>query len=405
MKILFLSISTAVKDMNNRGIYPDLIGYFSDKGHDLFIVCPSERRLNQATNLKVEGNVSTLSVKTLNITKSNFIEKGIATILIEHQFSKAIKEHFNTIKFDLILYATPPISFNFLIKKLKAKHSAMSYLMLKDIFPQNAVDLGMIKKEGFIYRFFQKKEQSLYAVSDYIGCMSAANKEYVLKHTTLNEKKVEICPNAIKIVDRKTNFAKKEIFDKYTIPENVPVFLYGGNLGVAQGISFLIEVLESNTNRDDCFFLIVGGGNRFNLIQNWVLKNEPRNVKLINQLDRKEFDVLESFCDVGMIFLDHKFTIPNFPSRILSYMECKMPLLIATDKSTDLGKIASENKFGLSSTSNDLSQYNENLNYFITNSEDRERMGKNAYNFLVEHYDVSVSYNAIMSHFKMNRCI
>ena len=405
MKILFLSISTAVKDMNNRGIYPDLIGYFSDKGHDLFIVCPSERRLNQATFLKVEGNVSTLSVKTLNITKSNFIEKGIATILIEYQYSKAIQENFNSIKFDLILYATPPISFNFLIKKLKAKHSAMSYLMLKDIFPQNAVDLGMMKKEGFIYRFFQKKEQSLYAVSDYIGCMSSANKEYLLKHTTLNEEKVEICPNAIKIVDRKTNFAKKEIFDKYTIPENVPVFLYGGNLGVAQGISFLIEVLESNTNRDDCFFLIVGGGNRFNLIQNWVLKNEPRNVKLINQLDRKEFDVLESFCDVGMIFLDHKFTIPNFPSRILSYMECKMPLLIATDKSTDLGKIASENKFGLSSTSNDLSQYNENLNYFITNSEDRERMGKNAYNFLVEHYDVSVSYNAIMSHFKMNRCI
>lgn len=400
MKILFLSISTAVKDLNNRGIYPDLINYFSDKGHDIFIVCPSERRLNQATNLKVEGNVSTLSVKTLNITKSNFVEKGIATILIEYQFSKAIKEHFNTIKFDLILYATPPISFNSLIKKLKAKHSAMSYLMLKDIFPQNAVDLGMIKKESFIYRFFQKKEQLLYVVSDYIGCMSAANKEYVLKHTNLNQEKVEICPNAIKIVDRKTNFAKKEIFDKYTIPENVPVFLYGGNLGVAQGISFLIEVLESNRNRDDCFFLIVGGGNRFNLIQNWVLKNEPRNVKLINQLDRKEFDVLESFCDVGMIFLDHKFTIPNFPSRILSYMECKMPLLIATDISTDLGKIASENKFGLSSTSNDLSQFNENLNYFITSSEDRERMGKNAYNFLVKHYDVSVSYNAIMSHFK-----
>lgn len=400
MKILFLSISTAIKDLNNRGIYPDLINYFSDKGHDLFIVCPSERRLNQATNLKVEGNVSTLSVKTLNITKSNFVEKGIATILIEYQFSKAIKEHFNTIKFDLILYATPPISFNSLIKKLKAKHNATTYLMLKDIFPQNAVDLGMIKKGSFIYRFFQKKEQSLYAVSDFIGCMSAANKEYLLKHSALKEEKVEICPNAIKIVDRKTNFAKKEIFDKYTIPDNVPVFLYGGNLGIAQGIAFLIEVLESNSNRDDCFFLIVGGGNRFNLIQNWVSINKPRNVKLINQLDRKEFDVLESFCDVGMIFLDHKFTIPNFPSRILSYMECKMPLLIATDKSTDLGKIASENKFGLSSTSNDLSQFNENLNYFITSSEDRERMGKNAYNFLVKHYDVSVSYNAIMSHFK-----
>lgn len=157
MKILFLSISTAVKDLNNRGIYPDLINCFSGRGHEMFVVCPSERRLNQSTFLKVEGNVSTLSVKTLNITKSNFIEKGIATILIEYQYSKAIQENFNSIKFDLILYATPPISFNSLIKNLKVKHDCKAYLMLKDIFPQNAVDLGIIKKGSFIYRFFKKK--------------------------------------------------------------------------------------------------------------------------------------------------------------------------------------------------------------------------------------------------------
>jgi glycosyltransferase involved in cell wall biosynthesis len=401
MKILFLSISTAVKDLKNRGIYPDLINYFSQQGHEMFVVCPLERRLKQDTFLKVEGNVSTLCVKTLNITKSNFLEKGIATILIERQFTKAIKENFSAIEFDLILYATPPISFNSLIKKLKSKQNCKTYLMLKDIFPQNAVDLGMIKKDSFMYRFFEKKEKLLYAVSDHIGCMSTANVEYLFQHNSLQKHKVEICPNSIMIVDRKTNFSKGDIFKKYQIPENVPVFLYGGNLGVGQGIEFLVQVLESNKNRDDHFVLIVGAGNRYHLIENWIKSQKTANVKLIRHLVRSEYDILESLCDVGMIFLDNKFTIPNIPSRILSYMECKKPILIATDCTTDLGVIATNNNFGLWTQSNDVEKFNLNLNYLIHNEKIRVEMGINAYKFLSENYEVATSYNAIMSHFKI----
>ena len=149
MNILFLSISSAVSDLNNRGIYPDLIRLFAANNHGVYIVCPSERRFNKKAKYMTNGNVNTLEVKTLNITKSNFIEKGIATFLIENQYSRAINKYFTSIKFDLILYVTPPISFNSLINKLKIKHKCKSYLMLKDIFPQNAVDLGLIKKKVF----------------------------------------------------------------------------------------------------------------------------------------------------------------------------------------------------------------------------------------------------------------
>ena len=144
MNILFLSISTAVSDICNRGIYPELVNFFREKGHKMFVVCPSERRFGEKTSLKTKENIKILSVSTLNITKSSFIEKGIATILIDYQFRKAIEKYFFTVEFDLILYATPPISFNATIKKLKKKNNCKTYLMLKDIFPQNAVDLGLI---------------------------------------------------------------------------------------------------------------------------------------------------------------------------------------------------------------------------------------------------------------------
>ena len=400
MNILFLSISSAVRNINNRGIYPDLIRLFAANNHGVYIVCPSERRFNKKTKYTTNDNVKTLEVKTLNISKSNFIEKGIATFLIEYQYNRAINKYFTSIKFDLILYVTPPISFNSLINKLKIKHNCKSYLMLKDIFPQNAVDLGLIKKRSFLYNYFKRKEKSLYSVSDYIGCMSNANLEYISNYNDIEKTKLEICPNSINIIKRKSNFLKDDILNKYNIPKDVPIFLYGGNLGLAQGIEFLIDVLTSNKNRKDSYFLIVGSGNKSHLIQNWIAKNNPSNVKLINQLERKEFDKLEFFCDVGMVFLDSRFTIPNFPSRILSYMECKLPLLIASDKVSDLGPIAKNNEFGVWSISNDVNHFNKNLDFYINNSEDRKRMGNNAYDFLTKNYDVSYSYDTIMKHFK-----
>ena len=57
---------------------------------------------------------------------------------------------------------------------------------------------------------------------------------------------------------------------------------------------------------------------------------------------REEYDNLVQICDVGLIFLNARFTIPNFPSRLLSYTEIGKPVLAATDENTDIGKIIEE---------------------------------------------------------------
>ena len=124
-----------------------------------------------------------LNVKTLNIQKTNIVEKGIGTLLIENQFKAAIKKHLSDVRFDLITYSTPTITFTNVVKYLKKKNlDAISYLQLKAIFPQNAVDIGMFGEKSLFNWFFRTKEKALYKVSDFIGCMSPANVEFVLKH-------------------------------------------------------------------------------------------------------------------------------------------------------------------------------------------------------------------------------
>ncbi len=401
MNILFLTISR-ITEITGRGVYTDLMRKFSSEGHDVFIITPLERRYKQKTNLTQIGRIAILKVKTFNNLDTNILEKGLSTLLIEYQFLNAIKKYFADTAFDLVLYSTPPVTFARVIKFVKKRDGALSYLLLKDIFPQNAVDLGMVKEGGFLHWFFRKKEKDLYSISDYIGCMSQANVDYVRRHNSLIKPEIiEINPNTIEPVETSLSSEEKMIIrQNYMIPENSLVFIYGGNLGKPQGIDFLIEVLRSQSFSKDAFFVIAGTGTDYPRLKMWVDVNRPDNVLLIKVLPRNEFDRLLQACDVGMIFLDKRFTIPNFPSRLLSYLECRMPVIAATDRNTDLGKIITENHFGLWSESGDLQAIIENINYLVKNKNEISGMGNLGYKYLIENYTVSVSYKLIMSHLK-----
>lgn len=400
MNILFLTI-TKIDDLNNRGIYTDLLRYFISKGHKLFIVSPSERRFGMNTHLIKKGDHSLLKVRTLNIQKTNFLEKGIGTVLLEYQFEKAINKFYKDIKFDLILYSTPPITLTRIIDKIKNRDHAKTYLLLKDIFPQNAVDIGIMPSTGILYQTFRKKEQKLYKLSDYIGCMSPANVKYVLQHNPdINPESVEVCPNSVELETNLPTIEKYKIKEKFSIPTQSVVFIFGGNLGKPQGLDFLLNVLDSNQNRKDRYFLIVGSGTEYAKIAKWFEENKPDNAQLISALPKQEYGWLLQSCDVGLIFLDPRFSIPNYPSRLLSYLEYKMPVLLATDVNTDIGSIAQENGYGLWCENGNLDRFNLLVDKLIADTELRAQMGKKGYKFLEENYAVENSYNIIIKHFK-----
>lgn len=248
MKILFLSLSR-FDDVNVRGIYSDLMREFMKRGNEVFIASPTERRFGQQTHLINSYRCHILKIKTLNIQKTNIIEKGIGTLLLERQFDKAIHKHWGDVKFDMVLYTTPPITFNKVIEKVKRRCGCRSYLMLKDIFPQNAIDLGMMKEGSILHKMFRKKEERLYQISDRIGCMSPANCEYVIRHNpNVEPAKVELCPNAVEPVEIPaiTETERNEFLAKLDMPTNKTLFIYGGNLGKPQGIDFLLKVMEAN---------------------------------------------------------------------------------------------------------------------------------------------------------------
>src|SRR5690606_32989314 len=192
MKILFLTMSS-ILTLEQRGIYTDLLNEFVKRGHEVYIVSPVERRLRLPTKVREFKRAKILNIKTLNLTKSSLLEKGLGQLLVEKQYLRGIKKYFGYTRFDLVLYSTPPITFSKVIKYIKMRDGAFAYLLLKDIFPQNAVDMKMIRANGIIHRYFRAKEKELYKLSDTIGCMSPANVEHILKHNPeITQEKVEV---------------------------------------------------------------------------------------------------------------------------------------------------------------------------------------------------------------------
>ena len=408
MNVLFLTMSPSVANVRVSGIYTDLMRCFRNNGHNVYVVYPSERRKQKPTSVGCIDSIHTLGVYTLNLTKSSIIEKGIGQLLLEFQFYFAILRYYKDIRFDLILYTTPPITFTNILRCLKYRHpKAKVYLLLKDIFPQNAVDLGLLSihgMRGLMFRLYRQKEKALYRLSDFIGCMSPANIKYLLEHNSeISVQKVEIAPNSYEVIQFPKSISveeRKTIRKKYGLPIDVPIFVYGGNLGKPQGIPFLIDCLRANSHRKDCHFLVVGNGTEFHMLEKWFNLESPASVTLLHGLPKQEYDMLMSVCEVGLIFLDYRFTIPNYPSRLLPYMMEKKPIIAVTDESSDVGRIAVENGYGIWVPSNSVMLFSAAIDKMLHS--DIQTMGESAYQYFISNYTVQHTYNAIVSHFSGN---
>lgn len=401
MNILFLTLAR-IESFNDRGVYTDLLRKFSEIGHNVYVISPIERRYGKKTFIVQDDRGMILNVKSFNIQKANILEKGIGTLAIEYQFLFAIKKYFSDVKFDLILYSTPPITFAKVIDFVKKRDNAYSYLLLKDIFPQNAVDMKMIKEGGFLHKHFLKKEKKLYEISDTIGCMSPANVDFVLKHNPeVSEMKVEVNPNTISPSEFLISSSEiNNVRTKNNLPLDKKIFVYGGNLGKPQGIDFLLETIKC-TLRKDAFFLIIGSGTEYGKIKNWFEYYKPTNAKLMKGVSKEEYEKILQGCDVGMLFLHKDFKIPNFPSRLLSYLELKLPVLAATDSNTDVGTTIENAKCGYSVFSGNQIDMQNAIDKFYSNEEQLLKMKENSWKLLTTEFNVNKSFELIIN--KINK--
>ncbi len=398
MRVLY--IATSFPEPNKGAtIYTDLAEALHESGHEITVAVSEQARNLSKTQMKKERGFDVLRVVTGNYYDVGLIEKGITTLRIPTLMKKGISQYLCNRKFDFILYEAPPVTNASLVSWAKKKFQCSSYLMLKDIFPQNAADIGIMKKSSPVFKFFKHKEKKLYESADIIGCMSKANKEYIVNHNPwLNENKIELFPNTKKITDN-TELVKQEMRHKYSIPEDTCVFLFGGNMGKPQYVDLLCKAIIDCKDDNNVFFLFVGRGTERYKLEETIKNEEIKNAIVIENLPRDQYEQITKESDVGLIILDPRFTIPNYPSRILSYMEYSKPVIAATDRSTDLKELVESARCGEWVWSGDKDGFVEVIKRF-SKSLSLKDMGSNGRKYLENNFSLKSSVDILEKHFK-----
>ena len=382
MNILYLS-AVPFKIDENPSIYTDLIQELDNFGDQITVASIDSSLKPFQIKRTVEKNIDLIYIGSFQLYNVNILKKGLAIITLPFFMKRAIKK-LDISKFDLILYETPPITWAGIVNQIKKKNKIKSFLMLKDIFPQNAIDIGLMKKDSLIFNYFKRKEELLYEVSDYIGCMSKGNIEYIIKNNSkIPKEKLYYFPNTKKDTgSRNIDFPKEKL-----------QFVYGGNMGLPQGVLNIAPAISYFKNDREIEFIFIGKGTEWNKINEYF--KEQKNVQVLESLPREEYEKLLSSCDAGFIFLDSRFTIPNYPSRTLAYLEKGIPIIAATDKNTDIKDLILDNGVGLWSCSDDINSLIENIRIMKENREIRRKFSKNARELFLKEFQVEKSVDLL----------
>lgn len=321
----------------------DLAQAFIGQDHQVSIIIPAHSQKN-VVEISTTDGPTVYSVRCFKTKDVGYARRTIAEFINPFIIGFHLKRnsHFISQKIDGITWYSPTVFWGPLVRQLKAIFNCKAYLILRDIFPDWALDLGILK-ENLIYAFFKKVERYQYSQADCIGVQSPNNLKYFQKHNPLFGRKVEVLWNWC---GQKIN-KKCSIEINKSVLEGKKICVYAGNMGVAQGINYLFELVKFLKNNEGIGFVFVGRGSELAWLRAESDLLGLKNIIFYDEIDSKEIAGLYAQCHAGLLSLDSRHTTHNMPGKLIGYLESKLPIVGFVNKNNDLIKLSHEHSIGL----------------------------------------------------------
>jgi len=308
---------------------------------------------------------------------------------------RSAKRFFESTPCDLVVYYSPTIFFGALVGRLKRLWGCSTYLILRDIFPQWAVDAGVLPERGLAYRFFRRKELEQYEVADVIGVQSPANLEYFSQAGLARRYRLEVLyhwtPESHGAIPQ-TDYRRRLGL------EGKVVFFYGGNIGVAQDMDNIVRLAENVRDVPRIYFLLLGEGSEVERLRRSIRSKQLSNISIHPSVDQQTYLGVLSEFDVGLITLDRGLKTQNLPGKMLGYMYFGMPTLASINPGNDLREILEQHQAGLVCLNGEDKRLREYALQLAHDEELRRSIGENGRRLLRSQYTVARAARQILSH-------
>ena len=343
----------------------DLCLGFARQGHEISMMVASPE-LEESFRIENWKGVQVVRLKTPKTKDTNYIRRTIGELLMPFfmlwhlRFSKLCNQ-----KWDGIVWYSPTIFLGLLVYMLKKNSNCKSYLIIRDIFPEWAVDMGLMGR-GLPYFFFKGIANFQYSVADVIGIQTPGNRVYFENWENNPRKNLEVLNNWL--AETPTQQCSITVSDTQLAGRKI--FVYAGNMGIAQGMDILLELADQLQSRQDIGFLFVGRGSEVQKLRKETQKRKLENMLFFDEIDPDEISSLYDQCHVGLISLDSRHKSHNIPGKFLSYMQSGLPVLASVNDGNDLVALIESEKIGQVSTNYSASNLKKNAEKLI---EDMDR--------------------------------
>lgn len=321
----------------------DLAKAFIEEGHQVTVITTDSTPKENIRITHITG-VRLVQVKAFETKDINYVSRTVAEFinpfLIWHKLKKS-SEFLNT-QYDGIIWYSPTIFWGPLIKRLKEQYKVKAYLILRDIFPDWALDLGLIKK-GLAYKFLKAVEFFQYQQADVIGLQSPNNFKYFKGKNPNLTAEIEVLWNWIgetKEISCSIDLSKTTLAGR-------KIFVYAGNMGPAQAVQNLISLAETMRGLNDVGFVFVGRGSEVEYLKALVQRSKLDNCLFFNEIDSTEVPGLLRQCAIGMISLDSRHLAHNIPGKFIGYLISGLPVIGVVNKGNDLVEFVESNQVGV----------------------------------------------------------
>ncbi len=325
----------------------DLSREFVRQGHALTVLLPSPDQDAPWSLTDVEG-VQVLRLKAPLTKDINYIRRAFGELAMPFVMLRQFrKSPLSSDQWDGVVWYAPSIFHGPLASALKSRSNCKGYLIIRDIFPEWAVDMGLMGR-GLPYRFFDAIASYQYTVADVIGVQTPGNRGYFETWHQQPGRKLEVLQNWL----GKPVHARCSIRVSDTTLAQRNVFVYAGNMGVAQGMDILLDLAEKLHHRTDIGFLFVGRGSEVSRLRSVAEERQLNNVLFYDEIHPDEIPDLYSQCSAGIVALDPRHKSHNIPGKFLTYMQNGLPVLANVNAGNDLAQMIRDEQVGYVCESN-----------------------------------------------------
>jgi glycosyltransferase involved in cell wall biosynthesis len=327
----------------------DLSREFRNQGHEITVILPSAE-IDHSWSLENMEGVRVLRLRSPRIKDVSYIRRAIAECFMPFFMLRNLsKSPVAKERWDGVIWYSPSIFHGPLVRAIKSTSKCKSYLIIRDIFPQWAADMGLMSNRGLIYRFFNAVAHYQYSVADIIGVQTSGNLNYFKRWATKDNRHLEVLQNWLfdsPVIECSISLINTKLAGR-------KIFVYAGNMGVAQGVATFLDLAELLQHRSDVGFLFVGRGNDAVKLAEDARFRCLNNVLFYDEIHPDEIPGLYAQCTVGLVALDPKHRSHNIPGKFLTYMQAGLPVLGRINPGNDLVEIIQKNNIGRVSVDKD----------------------------------------------------